>query len=98
MKYKIKQLKEIKNDGYAFMPYSFAEKKGFDKDKDYQTVYEGDVIPNENGPIATLDDLFYTFNCNHPTDFRGHSLSVSDIVELDGKAYYCDSAGWEEID
>lgn len=96
MKYKIKQLKEIKNDGYAFMSYNFAQKHGFNKN-DYAVVYEGEVTPNENGPIATLDDLFYTFNCNHPTDFKGHSLSVSDIVELDGKDYYCDSAGWEEL-
>lgn len=29
-----------------------------------------------------------------PPDFKGHSLSVSDIVRLDSRLYYCDSVGW----
>jgi hypothetical protein len=34
---------------------------------------------------------------SHPSDFRGHSLSVSDVVYLDGKYYYCDSFGYKEL-
>lgn len=94
MKYKIKQIKDIKNCDYAFEHYDWC------KDKinlnDYQVVYEGE-IEVETDPISTLEKLFEIFNINHPEDYRGHSLSVSDIMELDGKNYYCDAFGWIEL-
>ena len=70
---------------------------------DYKQVYEGNIELDEKDthqdvkPIDYLEHLFYIFNINHPKDFKGHSLSVSDVVELDGKKYYCDSAGWQEL-
>lgn len=49
-----------------------------------------------------LEDVFFKFNVEKPIDFTGHSLSVSDVVEiLDGEnkgAYFCDSFGFKEID
>ena len=42
-------------------------------------------------------ELFELFNLNHPKDFHGHSLSVSDIVELNGVNYYCDAMGWVKL-
>ena len=36
-------------------------------------------------------------NINHPINYKGHSLSVSDICEIDNKYYFCDSFGWKEI-
>ena len=40
-------------------------------------------------------------NINRPSDFTGHSLSVSDIVEIvrkdETKYYYCDDFGWTDI-
>ncbi len=30
----------------------------------------------------SLDDIFTKFNIDHPADFTGHSLSVSDVVVL----------------
>ena len=45
-----------------------------------------------------LDTLFEKFNINHPKNFHGHSLSVSDVIELDGIKYYCDDFGWVKID
>ena len=48
-----------------------------------------------------LEKLYEKFNINHPADFRGHSLSVSDIVALkrDGvvSCHYCDSVGFKEV-
>lgn len=32
-----------------------------------------------------------------PKEFRGRSLSVSDVVELDGTPYFCDSFGWQKV-
>ena len=51
--------------------------------------------------IDTLEQLYQTFNINHPADFTGHSLSVSDIVALkqDGviSCHYVDSVGYKEL-
>ena len=63
---------------------------------DYKQVYE-DEITADKGVIELLEDIFTKFNINHPKDFKGHSLSVSDVVVLDGKMYYCDSEGWQDI-
>ena len=48
-----------------------------------------------------LESLYAMFNINRPEDFRGHSLSVSDVIVLrDGeekKAYFVDSIGFREL-
>ena len=65
----------------------------------YKKVYEGDVHPASGAEVSqVLDSIFETFNLHHPEDFRGHSLSVSDVVELNGIQYYCDSEGWVNIE
>lgn len=50
----------------------------------------------------SLDDIFERFNIDRPEDFRGHSLSVSDIVVLNegGKvtAHFVDSISFEQLD
>ena len=47
---------------------------------------------------ATLEAVYEKFNIDHPADYKGHSLSVSDIVVLheDGKnsAHFVDSFGF----
>lgn len=63
---------------------------------DYKKVYEGEIDEDEN-TAHLLDVIFRIFNLNHPEDFRGHSLSVSDVVELNGVKYYCDNYGWVDI-
>lgn len=49
----------------------------------------------------TLDTIYERFNIDHPEDFQGHSLSVSDIVVMnrDGevKAYFVDSFGFTDV-
>lgn len=60
---------------------------------DYECIYDGLIEMN-----ATLDDIFEMCNLNHPIGYLGHSLSVSDIVHINGKYYYCDSIGWKELD
>jgi len=44
-----------------------------------------------------LDELFREFNINHPKDFRGHSLSTSDIVKINDDYYFCDSYCWQKM-
>ena len=66
---------------------------------DYELVYEGEV--GEFRGNATLEALYTQFNTDHPEDFRGHSLSVSDVIviSVDGNdtAYFCDSFGFTEM-
>lgn len=76
----------------AFMGYEFVHRHGW-KPELYDIVYDGDLEAN------TLDDIYTILNIGkRPDNYRGHSLSVSDIVEIvkaDKSTYhYCDSFGW----
>lgn len=94
MKYKLLQIKDIENCSYMFSSFNFAQQKGFSL-YDYEIVYEGEI---EDYSIEyTLEKLFEIFNTFPPKDFRGHSMSVSDVVELNGVYYYCDHVGFKKI-
>ena len=75
--------------------FSLEESDGLDLNL-YKEVYSGSIEAAD--PMTALDDLFYTFNMEHPSDFTARSLSVSDIVVLDGKKFYCQPAGWQKIE
>ncbi len=73
------------------------QKIGLKVEKDnYELVY---TAPLREG--QTLDDIFEEFNLFRPEDFKGHSLSVSDIVLLHkngaNQAQYVDSFGFREV-
>ena len=61
----------------------------------YVKVYEAELTAG-----LSLEDIYTRFNIDHPKDFYGHSLSVSDVVVLhkDGKdsAHYVDRFGYKE--
>ena len=93
MKYKIKQIKDAENCEYTFEHYNWCKDKiSLD---DYEVVYEGELDYPEM-PDA-LEELFDIFNIRRPNDFEGRSMSVSDIVEVDGENYYCDAVGWVKL-
>ena len=101
MNYKIYQLDRnninVMLDHRMFESWDMLQKTcGFSKHC-YLKIYEGEV-ENKGELIKTLDYLFEKFNLAHPEDFHGHSLSVSDVVELDGVWYYCDSYGWVNVE
>ena len=84
-------------DNLRFMSLDWLESKGFSVDLDnYRMVYAMRLEPGE-----TLEDIYRRFNIDHPKDFTGHSLSVSDVVVLHGNgadtAYYVDSIGFKEL-
>lgn len=88
---------EDKNREIVFLRYDRLIKMGKNVDfHNYQCVYTG-----EYSKEMTLDYIYEKFNIDHPADFHGHSLSVSDIVVLPGedgpKAYYVDSIGFVEV-
>ena len=79
------------------MSLDWVQGKGLSVDRDhYQMVYAMQREPGE-----TLEDIYRRFNIDHPEDFKGHSLSVSDVVVLHEKgtdtAYYVDSIGFKEL-
>ena len=63
----------------------------------YDKVYDKDV------PCGNLEEVYTMLNSNHPSDYRGRSLSVSDIVEVyEAEAvpqgfYFCDSVGFRQV-
>ena len=62
----------------------------------YARIYASDLKPG-----TTLEDLYTQFNLYHPEDFRGHSMSVSDLVILNQSgettAFFCDSIGFTDV-
>ena len=74
---------------------------------DYCCVWHQEVagaIGDEDKQLARCEAIFAIFNINRPDTFGGHSLSVSDIVELyddedEGhqEFYYCDAVGFKKV-
>ena len=93
--YQIKSGDEMRD--YRFEPYDRLQATGRSVDRgNYDLVY---TAPLDG--TTTLEDIYRTFNIEHPADFKGHSLSVSDVVVLHqgGKdtAHYCDSFGFQQV-
>lgn len=72
--------------------------------ENYLLTYAGtlpDAVLHLGQPEAVLESLFSRFNMERPQDFRGHSLSVSDVIalKLNGQVtcYYTDSFGFEKL-
>ena len=69
--------------------------------ENYDAVYSGSLSENDDSTTRTLDDLYMKFNTDHPQDFTGHSLSVSDIVAIRQNGvvscHYMDSVGFAEV-
>lgn len=63
----------------------------------YEAVHSGEF------DAERLDDIFYIFNHNFPEDYRGRSMSVSDVLEVINSSgesvfYFCDSVGYKEVE
>lgn len=80
-----------------FMNFDFLKEKGFPVVREkYDLIYTAPL-----GEDVTLEDIYTKFNISRPEDFKGHSLSVSDVVVLNqnGKitSYFVDSFGYREV-
>ena len=101
--YAIYQLKrDDEQRDIRFMPYSVLEAKGLKPEfANYYSVYTGVIDEGAESESAVLAKLFYIFNMERPSDFTGHSLSVSDVVVLRRNevtsAYYADSFGSQAL-
>ena len=82
---------------YHFEPYDRLQAAGLSVEAtNYDLIYTAELTPG-----TSLEDIYTRFNIDHPKDFRGHSLSVSDIVVLhqngENTAHYVDSIGYREV-
>lgn len=87
-----------------FAAMRYLEKKNIAPSiENYEILYRGNLPEGKHSvPQAELlEQLYQKFNCASPTDYHGHSLSVSDVIMLnqDGKisAHYVDSIGFKEL-
>jgi hypothetical protein len=95
-KCRVHQLKPDTDIMMKFIGYGELQEQFGEPDSDnYQTVYDGPVETNE------LEELYAKFNLDHPPGYEGHSLSMSDVVELyddSGSSFhYVDRFGFQEI-
>ena len=82
---------------FRFEPYDRLHAAGNVVDKaNYELVYSAELTPG-----TSLEDIYTRFNIDHPKDFKGHSLSVSDVVVLhqngQDTAHYVDSFGYKDV-
>lgn len=97
-KFKLYQL-PVKNNA-VFMDLEFVKENNIMPAlSDYNKVWEGSVEDLEDmSDVTVLDHIYMKYQGTKPEGYTGRSLSTSDVVELDGKYYYCDSYGWELLD
>ena len=80
-----------------FEPYDRLQAAGYTVDPaNYDLVYTAPLAPD-----TSLEDIFTRFNIDHPADFTGHSLSMSDIIVLRQgdreTAHYLDRGGYRQV-
>lgn len=93
--YQLKRGDETRD--FRFEPYDRLTAAGLAVDPaNYDLIYTAPLAPD-----MTLEQIYERFNIDHPADFKGHSLSVSDVVVLhqDGQdaAHYVDSIGYRQV-
>jgi hypothetical protein len=115
--YRMKQFQQSGHDCYLVMQLQqdadpalrFAAMRYLNKQnialsiENYEILYRGN-LPEEKRSVPQaelLEQLYQKFNFARPTDYHGHSLSVSDVIMLNqnGKisAHYVDSIGFKEL-
>lgn len=102
--YAIYQLRDDGScDDLHWMAMADLQKAGHPVEKQHYALVYADELNQYPGKSVheVLNDLFYRFNHEHPDDFHGHSLSVSDMVALrhEGQlqCFYVDRWGFAEV-
>lgn len=96
--FEIYQLKEnMENRQFYFMDLSFWQSRGVSVEHTrYDVTYTAPLDEK-----TTLDDIYCRFNIDRPSDFFGHSLSISDVVVLHRKgktdSYFVDNIGFQPV-
>ncbi|MCM1488383.1 MAG: YodL domain-containing protein, partial [Firmicutes bacterium] len=93
----IYQLKDDVPADYHFRSLERLQENGLAVDPaNYEKIYTAPLAPGMG-----LEGIYEKFNLDRPEDFKGHSLSVSDVVVLhqNGRdtAHYTDSIGFADV-
>ena len=93
--YQLKRGDETRD--FRFEPYDRLQAAGLSVEAaNYDLIYTAPLTPD-----MTLESIWEKFNIDHPKDFKGHSLSVSDVVVLhqngQDAAHYVDSFGYKNV-
>ena len=93
---RIYQIQDIENVNYAFRPF---KGDAMWSKNDYECVKDYEIHPTTHYTDEDLlEDLFHISNVfGLGNDYKGRSISMSDIVIVNQKAYYCDTCGWVVI-
>lgn len=82
---------QTSNRDYVFMNYDFALTHNFN-------LYDYKLVASFETEKEDLETIFIMGNNGElQKHFNLRSLSVSDIIEINGKKYYIDSFGYQEI-
>ena len=95
------ELNHLRFEGTESLKRMGITKDNFDAiiPENYELIYVGELSEvQEQTQGETLEAIYEKFNIDHPEDYRGHSLSVSDIVVLhqngENSAHFVDSFGF----
>ena len=98
------ELRQFRFEGTESLKRMGITKGNFDaiKMENYNLIYVGELSELQGQTQEeTLEAVYEKFNIDHPVDYKGHSLSVSDIVVLhqDGEntAHFVDSFGFTTL-
>ena len=100
--YAILQLRSNEDTVYElFASMKELERMGLSPDIDHYEVMYTEELPVYENRFQFLENVYARFNIDRPDDFKGHSLSVSDIVVMkEGdriSSWYVDSIGFKEL-
>ncbi len=89
---------ELDQKGILFRDLACAIKAGDGRipSEIYECIYSGEL------PVTDPEQVFVMCNCEHSEGYKGHSLSVSDVVEFqyetgERKFFFCDSWGFPVV-
>lgn len=75
-----------------FMGIDFLKKHNLHiEPTEYNIVFSGDL------DIEDAEDVYMKFQGRKPEGYTGHSVSVSDIVCINGMSFFCDRFGFVDI-
>ena len=91
------KLYQLTNVTYLFFRYDYMKEKGFPITLDnYKCVYEKVLLNSNVSDIDLMNKLYEVFQFVHP--YKGHSVSVSDIFQINDNYYYVESFGFKKLD
>lgn len=85
---------------FRFLEYEhFMEQAGFvdQYSLGYREVHSSQLDLHSNDMVA-CEQIYILFNINIPEYYKARPLNVSDIIVLDGKAYFVNSVGYMYLD